>query len=173
MSRRDPPAIEEWKPIPGFEGFYEVSTLGRVRSVDREVIIAASSRRGKTVTRFKGRVLKGYVTNGRPGVNLFRGSKGTSAMIAYLVAEVFVGPCPNGSQLWYRNGITTDCSAANLYWGRHYNAKLTDAEVLTIRNLAGEVTQEALAERFGVSQITISGVIRKKWWRHVSEGGAE
>ena len=49
---------EIWKDIPGFEGCYQASTLGRIRSLDRTITRGASKRRGPYEAKLKGRIIK-------------------------------------------------------------------------------------------------------------------
>ena len=50
---------------------------------------------------------------------------------------------------------------------RSSHAKLTEADVLAIRSLEGRMTQQALAEMFGVSIGTINPILRRKTWTHL------
>lgn len=81
---------EIWKPISGYEGLYEVSNLGRIRSLDRRV----GARGGKL------RTIKGCVIRPCPGgtsdyyaVNLWRKNVNTKTMIHRLVAMSFLDTC--------------------------------------------------------------------------------
>lgn len=77
---------EVWKDIKEFKGLYQVSTLGRVRSVDRDV----NTLRG--VRHYKERVLSAAIgTNGYYGVVLRRDGQSFSKMVHRLVAETFIG----------------------------------------------------------------------------------
>lgn len=108
---------ENWKPISGYEGFYEVSDLGRVRSLDR--IIADKSGKKKHL---KGRILKpGLNRRGsakvRPLVVLTKDNIQKSAFVHVLVAETFIGKRPDGKECCHKNDISTDNRLCNLYWG--------------------------------------------------------
>ena len=95
---------EQWKPVRGFEGAYEVSDLGRVRR--------ATPACGATV----GKVLKPFVNSrGYVRVNLYRNRKGISTFVHRLVAEAFI---PNPLQLPEVNhlGPQSDCRASMLEW---------------------------------------------------------
>ena len=56
---------------------------------------------------------------------------------------------------------------------QHYRHKLTDRAVRDIRQryAAGGITQEALADEYGVSHVTIYWVIKRGTWKHVDESG--
>ncbi|WP_081287170.1 NUMOD4 motif-containing HNH endonuclease [Mycobacterium asiaticum] len=109
---------EEWRPVVGFEGYYEVSSLGRVRSLDRRVPQGDRTQfwPGKMLTQTpspssgdrRGRYLD---------VHLSRGSKKYRVRIHRLVLEAFVGPRPPGYECLHANDIGTDNRVENLRWG--------------------------------------------------------
>ena len=83
-----------WKDIQGYEGYYQVSDDGQVRSVDRIVY----QRNGHKLS-YKGHLMKLTETKGRDGngylvVNLRNGTKPHTAHVHYLVAQAFI-PNPN------------------------------------------------------------------------------
>jgi hypothetical protein len=106
---------EQWRPVIGWEAQYEVSNLGRVRSLDR--LIPAVNRDGSgRMNRLKGRLLKG--TPDRDGylkVNLRNGTGAVSTrMIHTLVLEAWIGPRPLKHDVCHGAGGTSDNSLANL-----------------------------------------------------------
>lgn len=104
---------EEWRPVVGWEGLYEVSDQGRVRSLDRVVAFGAQQRL------VRGRILKGGKTvNGVPFVVLSNGEH-VNRSRHRLVLEAFVGPCPPGMEACHWNDIKTDNRLANLRWDTH------------------------------------------------------
>lgn len=102
---------ENWLPIPGWEGFYEVSDMGRVRSVDRMVANAVSTylRRGCVLR--ANSTQGGYLT-----VMLWRNSQSQRFTIHKLVLTTFVGPRPLGYEGCHGPGGQRDNSLANLRW---------------------------------------------------------
>lgn len=109
------PTEEIWRPVVGFEGAYEVSDHGRVRSVDRWVTY--TNRWGGTSTTFHhGQILRPgvHVRSGHLHVNLHRKSR----YVHQLVLEAFVGPRPDGMRhTRHMNGIPADNRVENLAWG--------------------------------------------------------
>lgn len=104
---------EEWVPVKGWEGFFEVSDLGRVRSLDRETVRSD----GRTY-RLKGRVKKtGVNSQGYPQVRLSNPDKREVRTVHTLVAEHFCGGRESGMEVCHWNGVKTDCRASNLRWG--------------------------------------------------------
>jgi len=103
---------EEWRPVVGHEGFYEVSDQGRVRSLDRII-------QGRLVRphRVKGRVLKASPTNGRPMVHLCENGTKTGRQVGPLVLEAFVGQKPPGQQCCHWDDDPTNNRLENLRWG--------------------------------------------------------
>jgi hypothetical protein len=79
---------EEWRAVLGFEGYYEASSLGRVRSVDRTIVRSD----GKT-KRFRGRLMMQQLGSQRRymTVRLKRDGGGRTLLVHRLVLEAFVG----------------------------------------------------------------------------------
>lgn len=105
---------EVWVPVSGYAGLYEVSSLGRVRSLDRVVEI-----HGMNCKRLlRGRVLKPkYAPCGYLQVALSAENKQRYAYIHTLVCEAFIGPRPSkGHQVDHINADRTDNRLSNLRW---------------------------------------------------------
>ena len=83
---------EKWRDIPGYEGKYQASTKGRVRSLTRRVRVVAHGTEATRVTR--GRVLRPgrYCKSGHLSVVLGHGASGSP--VHRLVALTFLGPPP-------------------------------------------------------------------------------
>lgn len=103
--------MEIWKPVPGFEGRYEVSSIGRVRSVPHYVAVCGG---GKRLT--ESRVLKPQkARNGYLLVSLGRDNK--HVLIHRLVAKAFLPPpSQDRSDVNHKNLIKTDNRVSNLEW---------------------------------------------------------
>jgi len=83
--------MEVWKDIKGYEGLYQVSNLGRVKSLKRKV------KRGKFLYSVKEKILKQAPnTHGYFTVSLWKGNKGKTKSIHVLVAVAFLKHKPNG-----------------------------------------------------------------------------
>lgn len=164
------PATERWLPVVGYEGLYEVSDLGRVRTV---------------------RIRKHDVNDhGYAMIFLSRNGKVRYIPVHRLVGEAFLGPLPPGLMTRHGPGGKLDNRLMNLCYGTnsenqidrardgnpntgfsgeaHPAAKLTDAIVAECRrrHAAGE-TQSALAREFGVTFQAMHLAVRGKNWRHV------
>lgn len=107
---------EIWKPVVGHEGSYEVSNLGRVRSLDRDITI--QTRWGMSATRsLKGRVLR-HTDNGTGYLQVqLCDSAGRHPMLVHrLVAAAFVGRADGREFVNHIDGNKTNNTAANLEW---------------------------------------------------------
>lgn len=180
--------VERWKPIPGYEGVYEVSDLGRVRSLDRiEEYQRIDQYSGRIITvhrRRRGKVLRpGRMSGGHLSVALGRGGTRT---VHSLVLEAFVGPCPPGMECLHRNGKHQDNRFENLRWGtrsenlhdavRHghkpigeavHSAKLTREQVKEIREKFGAMSYAAIAREYGVTDSAIRSIKYGRTWANV------
>jgi hypothetical protein len=173
---------ELWLPVIGYEGLYEVSDAGRVRSLGRMI---RHSRRGR---RFQcGRILSPGSGAGYPSIQLCKNGTQFRVSIHQLVAAAFIGKCPDGHQVNHRNGIKTDNAASNLEYvtpkqnklhaklmmgcslgQRNGSAKLDPDKVREARRLSKQsVSQSKIAERFGVTQGAIGNMLRGETWAHV------
>ncbi|AAN12796.1 HNH endonuclease [Mycobacterium phage Omega] len=113
------PDAELWRDIPDYEGLYQASNQGRIRSIDR-VIKQASPHGGIIERRMPGRVLAPWAhsADGRPWVSLSCGGKVKRLGVHVLVARAFWGVAPSDKPMaLHRNGDPFDNRPENLYWG--------------------------------------------------------
>jgi HNH endonuclease/NUMOD4 motif len=101
---------ESWLPVVGWESLYEVSDLGRVRSLRRST---AMGWRGGNMLRTTAKI-QGY-----PVVSLSNGPTRRTAKVHRLVLEAFAGPCPEGMEALHRDGVREHVTLSNLRWGTH------------------------------------------------------
>lgn len=111
---------EQWRPVVGWEGWYEVSDLGHVRSMAR---VVRGSRGCVQHLKSRARTIKpgfgGYLT-----VVLYRNNKGHGVRVHTLVLEAFIGPRPDDMECCHDNGDPSDARLSNLYWGTHSQNQL-------------------------------------------------
>lgn len=104
---------QQWLPVVGWEGLYEVSDQGRVRSVERVVRFGATTRTVPST------VLKpGKTTKGALYVVLSNG-KSCNRRVHQLVLEAFVGPCPPGMEGCHWDDNKENNALRNLRWDTH------------------------------------------------------
>lgn len=168
-----------------WEASYQVSNLGRVRSIERRTPYKDTYRTHKS------RVLKQFrgTAYGYMQVKLSRQGHTESAYVHRLVLESFAGPCPKGMEgLHGPSGNLDNRWPENLSWGTHQqncldkrrdgtsaqglnygNARLTEAIVLEIRvrQQNGE-SMASLAQEFDVHANTVHDVIARRTWAHVT-----
>lgn len=178
---------EHWKPVVGYEGYYEVSDLGRVKRVSS---IGRNTYAGRLLTIV-------HKANGYCQVDLCKNSVRSCKSVHRLVLEAFVCPCLPGSQCNHKNGDKADNRLENLEWvtpwqNTHHaieeldvwpshppplhvgsdvhTAKLTEEQVKEIRSLyaTGRYTQSELGQSFGVNKEQINRIINRKAWKHVA-----
>ena len=109
----------EWKPIEGYEGYYEVSDMGVVRSLDRVIVDkngVSYRKRGRIMkqTRSKVRDNNGYLV-----VNLRRNHTSYVACVRKLVAMAFIPNPKNLPTVNHKNGDKTNNEASNLEWASY------------------------------------------------------
>ncbi len=180
---------EKWKNISGYEGFYQVSDLGNVRSVGG----VTNNPSGKVQT-VKERVLKNRIESGTgyPRVSLWRDGKSTKVYTHALVARAFVPNPQEKPQVNHLDSDRTNNAASNLEWvtgaenlshardkGRmfppphaigtaHHNAKLTPDAIRDIRIRASDGSPYTkVAALHGVSPSTIRMIVIGRIWNHV------
>jgi hypothetical protein len=171
-------STEEWRKVVGWEGIYEISSLGRVR----RVAPCAGTRAGRILS--APTTTKGYsrLTLGANGIR-------QKYHVHTLVAAAFLGPCPDGYQVNHCNGNKTDNRIGNLQYvtpsqnvrhsfdvlnrsrargERAGAAKLCEEQVREIKKLckAGYERKE-VARMYGVSITAVRCIVAGMTWRHV------
>lgn len=169
--------VEKWLPVLGFEGRYEVSDLGRVKSLIRK----------------SPRILAGKISkNRRRVILLYDGHGGRHYRFAYtLVLEAFIGPRPEGLVACHWDGNSLNDNADNLRWDtllansddsrrhgtlrgahagvEHHGVKLSEEMVRLIKNTPKETVNNAvMAQIVGISREQVRDIRLGKYWRHVA-----
>lgn len=174
----------EWRAIKGYEGLYEVSNTGLVKSLEKRVDSGKCHRRWRVQILSHGTDSKGYLR-----VSLSKNGVTKTHKIHRLVAQAFIPNPDNLPQVNHIDGNKTNNRVDNLEWCsqsenmRHacktglkrndgeFNtqSKLTEADVRYIRAVYKardkEFSTVALAKKYGVHRKTISRVVTGKYWR--------
>lgn len=163
---------EVWRDIPGYEGKYQVSNLGQVKSLPR--VTTRIERSGKMAfQRIRERILKASVNKrGYWYVVLRANGESVTREVHTLVALAFLGPYPGpGTQVRHLDGDRLNCKAENLcygtrsenqldlyrYRGQHHRLSEADARAIRSRLETGETGRD-LAKEFGVCESNISAI---------------
>ena len=164
--------MEDWRAVPTWEGLYEVSSLGRVRSVER--LVKFSDGR---VRRFPAIVRSAHVDGfGYRKLTLKQTVRQERVLVHHLVAAAWLGARPSGFEVCHTDGNKTNNAVGNLRYDtrasnradsvRHGTSirpsmrKLTDPQVAAIRAARGLVPLAELAERYGTSKTHVCNIQR-------------
>lgn len=100
---------EEWRDVPGYEGYYRVSNFGQIKSLDRWV-----SGPNESQVFVKSRMISQKTNGPYAQVGLFRNGKRSHLSVHVLVALVFIGPRPSGHHVCHNDGDAYNNSVENL-----------------------------------------------------------
>jgi hypothetical protein len=177
---------EEWKPIINYEGLYEVSNWGRVKSLARIVIYPNGVKHPYKETFLVGRVepKKGYTS-----ICLYKDSKRKYENIHRLVALHFI-PNPNNylNVLHKIESFPSNNHVDNLFWGTQddnikdkvskqrqtkgegqHLSVLKENQVIEIREKysTNNYSYKNLSDEYNVTRGTISFIVKRKTWKHI------
>lgn len=183
---------EIWKGIYGFEGLYEVSTLGRVRSIGH-IVIGANNKSSYFERMTKGRVLKTSLNRGGyVAVHLSKDSVKCIFSAHKLVTVAFFGLRPEGYQVNHKDGDKTNNRIDNLEYVtakentahaicnnlrmKRTHSKLNEEKAEQIRVLLSGnngkkqndpcyISRQKIADMFGVSNGLIGHIAKNRYWR--------
>lgn len=170
---------ETWRDIKHYKGRYQVSNLGRIKSLARKRKVVRKS--GSHTARVKEIICKPWTRKNYLIVKLCKEGDEKSRSVHRLVLEAFVGPAPKNKEARHLNGLSKDNRLVNLKWGtakentldkfKHGTqvSKLTEIQILEIRkqHACGDVTHAFLAKKFDVYRGHIGKIVNKKIWKHV------
>lgn len=165
---------ERWLPVVGYEGRYEVSDLGRVRSLIGGVRVLRELDNGAGYKQFSlchvsGKIHKVYAHRA--------------------VLEAFVGPRPHKYHACHADNNRADNTLSNLRWDTcannaadkrlhgtnpkgesHIWSRITEDQVVEIKRLLKNkaLSQRIIAEMYGLCQQNVSAINTGKTWAHVS-----
>jgi len=176
----------KWKDIKGFEGLYEISNTGKVRSKDREITYSNGR-----VHKYKGEEKKIQVRKktGYNTVNLFKNQKYVQKYVHILVAEAFIPEEEGKTQINHKDGNKSNNTVENLERctpkeniqhafktnlsinsrGEKSNlSKITEKQALEIMNLLDTgYSRKEIVKKTGVKYSTIKRIHTNETWKHV------
>ena len=175
---------ETWRDIPGYEGLYQVSDKGRVRSLDRYIEYS----NGKLVF-YKGKIIKqNEDKHGRMLLRLSKNKNRKSYFVHSLVALAFIGERPKDYVVAHCDGNNKNNDLSNLRYDtvrensidmyRHgYKVtigKLSIEDVVRIRELykTGDYTQVDIAKMYNVRRPTIGKIVRRETFNWLNDDGS-
>lgn len=168
-----------WKAVVGFEGYYEVSDQGEIRSIDR--IDCAGARR-------KERVLKpGPSGFGYLSVDLSVNGKSKRVRIHKMVLEAFVGKCPPGMECCHGDSNRANNKLSNLRWdtkksnaedrekagntakgSTHGQSVIDEAIAKKVKIMLADGKKPSyIAEELGIKRHIVANIKQNHSWRHV------
>lgn len=170
----------QWRPVPGTDGYYEVSSRGQVRSW----------KRGRWGRRETPKILVQSLgaTYGYRQVSLWADGKNVKRYVHHLVAELFIGPRPEGHDVCHNDSDVDNNDVSNLRYdtrkgnledaarrgtryynpkGKVCNTKLTVEQVRHIRSLPRSEKHTDVAARYGVGPHAIYEIRTGRTWRNV------
>jgi len=173
---------ETWRNVRGYEGYYEVSSDGRVRSLCR-----LSRTKGGCFRFVSGKILSPYKDRyGYLMVSLFVHGKRKIHLVHRLVGLSFLKNMDNKPQINHIDGDKSNNCVSNLEWstakeniqhalkcGLSNNnsgpKKLTKEKVDTIRSMykSGKYYQKDLAKIFNVVPSNINQIVNRKTWKDI------
>lgn len=174
---------EIWKDIPGYEGMYQASTSGRIKSFFTHRYSELN---------IEGKILSVQMYYGYITVKLSINNTQKRYKVHRLIAMTFIPNPACKAQVNHKNGIKTDNTVSNLEWctreenmkhardtglremmygQNNTNAKLKEADVIDIRSKysLGNCTYKNLSDEYRVSTHAIRAIITGKKWKRVSD----
>ena len=183
---------ETWKDIPNYVGFYQISNLGNVRSLEREI-----TRRDGLIKRFHSQRLRpGIASNGYLTVSLSKNGIGTTYLIHRMIGDAFILNTKNKAEINHKDGNKLNNSISNLEWvsssensihahksgliiftsERRHNhsiskkgiknpaSKLTEKDIIDIKSLLETKKQKEISAIYNINQSVVSRIKNNKTW---------
>ena len=178
---------EIWKEIGGYEGYYEISNFGRVRSITRVITKNNKWKSGTISVLFPSKIkysranIRGYIQ-----LNLFKNGNYKTHLVHILVAKHFVDNPKNYTQVLHIDDDPGNPHYSNLKWGtqshniqecadkgrgfigsKNGNSKLKESDIPEIKRLLAEgVSAYRISKNYKISKHAILSIKNNKTWQH-------
>ena len=185
---------EIWKDITNYEGLYQASNTGKIKSLPRKEITKNPHNPDKTMIRTRNeKILKQSLDkDGYLKTALCKDSHAITYFIHRLIALTFLKNDENLPQINHKNGIKIQNNVENLEWcnqnhnmqhafntklvdvrklqgENHWSHILNDNDILEIRKLysMGNMNQREIGNKYGIDQSHVSYIVNRKLWGHI------
>lgn len=157
---------EEWRPVVGYEQWYEISSLGRLRRLFPSL--------GTTVGRI--RKYRKILPNGYAQIRMNVAGRFVSKYVHQMVAEAFLGPRKEGMEVNHKDRDRANNVLSNLEWSsrlqnvRHSSVpklKIRDVKAIKYQLMIGRPGSTKIARMFGVGASTIDSIRAGRSWKDV------
>jgi len=177
--------VEVWKDVKGFEGIYQVSNLGRIKSLE----VKRFTKTNNSFSTYKEKILnQSYTKDGYLKITFTVDKIKRTFLSHRLVATSFIPNPENKPEVNHINGIKDDNRDENLEWNtpvenlkhayvnglkmpkqgiKNGCSKLSEKEVLEIRKIGKTMFKKDIAVLYNVGTSTISRVQNKTHWKHI------
>lgn len=172
---------EFWKWVVNYTNLYEVSSLGRVKSVSKTIGITKFKR-------LKSRILKPHISQvGYRSVGLTHNMKGLTHTIHSMVAKAFIPNPENKRTVNHKDGNKLNNRLYNLEWNTDYEnihhaidtglhnqlgenghtSRLKEFQVLEIREKCKTLPHKVIAKEYGIANSCVSAINIRRIWKHI------
>ena len=176
---------EIWKDVVGYEGLYQVSNLGKLKSLKKTII---KSKGGKFS--YPEKIMKTKFDKNYERVGLSKNGVKKYFLVHRIVAIAFLNNLNNKKTVNHINGVKSDNRVQNLEWNtlsenikhafdtklkipimgeKHYSTKISDEIVLKIKNEHKNLKQIEIAKLYSLSKTTISNIINGKRRKYIKK----
>lgn len=187
---------EIWKDIPDYEGLYQASDLGQVRSLNREVPMFHGLIKRKTTRKLRGKIIRQYKNkNGYMSVSLSANGKHKTHRVHRLVMLSFVGVPPNEKNINHKDGNKANNCLSNLeyvtrsenqihaytilgvkakgpkiYGEKNHASVLTRNQVVEIHRMSKSgKSHRSIARYFDITHQAVGYILRGRNWPHIHQ----